>query len=222
MPRTVIGKYDPCVSDPFRAVRANMARAHDAGIDVVDVLLDNFTSALCRKGLKRTEIARLRGEAMRLLDDERLHCRGRDIVDMVMGITANADSTITGTRRSSRPRPSRKHRQMRGGARYSMRGEGFDRKLNQLENALRRMSPREARFDSRMPTPDHEASKLRRQQIQRLWADSAFSIVQKRGLVRGQTVRECRALFTPKAFLNGDCERQREDIVKELRRFLQM
>jgi hypothetical protein len=157
-----------------------------------------------------------------LLNDERLHCRGRDIVDMVMGIAADVGPTFTGTGRSSRQRPSRKQRHVRGDRRHTMRGQDYDRKLNQLDNALRRMSPRETRLDSRMPTPDLEAPKLRRQQMLREWVDLAFATVQKRGLVRIQTVRECRALFTPKAFLNGDCDHQREDTVQELRRFLQM
>jgi hypothetical protein len=93
------------------------------------------------------------------------------------------------------------------------RDQGHDRKLSQLENTSRRMSPQEARIDSRMPTPDLGSSKLRRQQPQREWIDSAFAIIQRRGLVRSQTVGECRALFTPKAFLNSDCNRQREDLV---------
>jgi hypothetical protein len=222
IPRTVIGKYDPCVAVSFRAVRVSMARAHDAGVDVVDVLLDNFTSALCRKRLKQADIARLRGEAMHLLDEERLHRRGRDVVDMVMSLAANIDSTIIGTRNSSTPRPTRQYRHMRSLGGHATRDQGYDRKLSQLEHALRRMSSQGARVDSRMPTPDLESSKVRRQQLQREWVDSAFAIVQRRGLVRSQTVRECRALFTPNAFFNRDCDRQREDLVQELKRFLRM
>jgi len=62
-----------------------MAHANDAGVDVIDVLLDDFTAVLCRQGLKRKEIEMMRSEAVRNVDHQRRTGGGKDIVDMVMG-----------------------------------------------------------------------------------------------------------------------------------------
>ena len=64
--------------------RAKMAEANDAGVDVIDVLLDEFTATLCRQGLRRLEIEQMRQEAVRNIDHQRRTQGGRDIVDMVM------------------------------------------------------------------------------------------------------------------------------------------
>jgi hypothetical protein len=209
------------VSVSFRTVRFNMARAHDAGVDVLDVLMENFTSALCRQKLRRPEINRLRNDALQLLDDERLQRRERDIVDLIMGLTVNAGSANRSTRMP--PRRTRKHGRRHGIAERPTRGQGHDRTLDQLEQALRRMPQWEARRDSGLATVDLDTVRLRRMQKQkREWVSLAFAVVQQRGLVKRSTAQECRALFTPKAFLNSNHDQQRDDILQELKCFLQM
>jgi hypothetical protein len=81
----------------------------------------------------------------------------------------------------------------------------------------------EARRDSGLATVDLDTVRLRRMQKQkREWVSLAFAVVQQRGLVKRSTAQECLALFTPKAFLNSNHDQQRDDILQELKCFLQM
>ena len=69
------------------STRLRMARAKNQGVDVIEVLLDDFVSHLVRKGLKRVVIEYMRVKAERAIDAERDRPSGADIVDLVMGIT---------------------------------------------------------------------------------------------------------------------------------------
>ena len=73
-----------------------MARACDAGVDVIEVLLQDFSSLLARQGLKRTEIERMRADALRNIDYQRQTGGGRDIVDMVMNRASMTQPTDFG------------------------------------------------------------------------------------------------------------------------------
>ena len=64
--------------------RLRMAHACDAGVDVLEVLLEDFTTVLCRRGLRRNAIAELRAEAERNINHQRAIGGGRDLVDLVM------------------------------------------------------------------------------------------------------------------------------------------
>ena len=61
-----------------------MARANDAGVDVLDVLLNDFTAVLCRQGFRREDIERMRTQAATTIDHERAIRSSRDIVDLIM------------------------------------------------------------------------------------------------------------------------------------------
>ena len=77
------------------STRLHMAQAKNQGVDVIEVLLDDFVSHLVRKGLKRVVIEDMRVKAQRAIDAERDRPSGADIVDLVMGIvylTPNAPS----------------------------------------------------------------------------------------------------------------------------------
>lgn len=66
--------------------RKRMAKAQDDGIDVLDVLMQDFTSELAKKGHRRDHISKLKRQAQKALDQERDDPQGYDIVDLVMDI----------------------------------------------------------------------------------------------------------------------------------------
>ncbi|KAK3113448.1 hypothetical protein LTR53_009254 [Teratosphaeriaceae sp. CCFEE 6253] len=103
VPRQVDHQYESRRSHP--QTRARMARANDQGVDVLEVLVDDFTSALCRKGLKRVEIERLRKAAIRNIDHMRATGDTRDIVDVVMGRATSNDRPPS--RRPDKKTPTR-------------------------------------------------------------------------------------------------------------------
>ncbi|KAL1627324.1 hypothetical protein SLS54_002248 [Diplodia seriata] len=79
---TVIGPDEGHRSHQFTRMR--MARAQDNGVDVLDVLIQEFVHELVLKGHRRDHIDRLKRKALCALDDERNDPQGHDIVDMVM------------------------------------------------------------------------------------------------------------------------------------------
>ncbi|KAL1638414.1 hypothetical protein SLS56_000223 [Neofusicoccum ribis] len=66
--------------------RLKMAKANDEGVDVLDVLMQEFVQTLARKGHGRNHIESLRREARATLDSERDDPQGYDIVDLIMGL----------------------------------------------------------------------------------------------------------------------------------------
>ncbi|KAF9697542.1 hypothetical protein EKO04_004109 [Ascochyta lentis] len=65
-------------------VRYRMARANDEGIDVLDVLMTEFKTALVRRGFRRIDIDNMYERAKARLENERQDPTGVDIVDLVM------------------------------------------------------------------------------------------------------------------------------------------
>lgn len=95
--------------------RLRMARACDAGVDVIDVLLDEFVTLLCRRGFRRSAIESLRAEAVRNIDHQRAIGGGRDLVDMVMdkALTLHDGMKQRGKKdRKQRDRAARVEKQM--------------------------------------------------------------------------------------------------------------
>ncbi|TKA71255.1 hypothetical protein B0A49_04145 [Cryomyces minteri] len=69
--------------------RRHMARACDAGVDVIEVLLDDFTTELMRRGFRRNEIEQLKRDAAAAVAHQRAICGSADIVDLVMNGAAH-------------------------------------------------------------------------------------------------------------------------------------
>lgn len=85
----------PCVVDPFQdqrshyATRLRMARANDNGIDVLDVLINDFIAALSKKGCRRPQIESMRIKAVDAINRDRdghNDPQGPDLVDLVMSM----------------------------------------------------------------------------------------------------------------------------------------
>jgi hypothetical protein len=77
----------------YRTTRYLMAKAADHGGDAIDVLVDCFALAVQRRSVRkvsREELNRLCQVAFELLEKEYLTGAGRDIVDLVMGMAAEA------------------------------------------------------------------------------------------------------------------------------------
>lgn len=70
----------------YYPTRMRMARAQDNGVDVLDVLMQEFVSELAKKGHRRKHIADMKRYAQEALDQERNDPQGHDIVDLVMNI----------------------------------------------------------------------------------------------------------------------------------------
>ncbi|KAJ9643631.1 hypothetical protein H2201_006263 [Coniosporium apollinis] len=73
----------------WKETRLRMARAADAGVDVIDVLLDELVHRLACDGLKRVEIEEMRKRAVKAMDRARDEGSREDIVDLVMGMSVN-------------------------------------------------------------------------------------------------------------------------------------
>jgi len=71
----------------FCKVRLQMARAYDAGVDVVDVLMEEFIAELARRGFRRVEIDKLKRRAEKEVNHQRKISGTADIVDLVMGLS---------------------------------------------------------------------------------------------------------------------------------------
>lgn len=69
-----------------QATRMRMARAHDQGIDVLEVLIQDFVCRLAQKGHRRNHIEKMKRKAQDALNEERKAPQGLDIVDMIMGM----------------------------------------------------------------------------------------------------------------------------------------
>lgn len=80
-----------------------MARACDAGVDVIEVLIEELTSDLVRRGFRRVEIEDLRRRAEREIDHQRRIGGSADIVDLVMGLARQAHPAAS-ARRQPLPR----------------------------------------------------------------------------------------------------------------------
>lgn len=104
-----------------------MARANDAGADVVKVLLEDFTAVLCRRGFRHHNIKIMREKAERDIEHQRLTSGGRDIVDMVMDRACRA-----------RPPPLPAEAGMKAVRRAERPG-----RINELEKSVRRLHEQE-------------------------------------------------------------------------------
>lgn len=92
-------------------IRGRMARACDAGVDVITVLLDDFVSALIRGGCRRNETEYWRRRAETAIDHQRDINGSADLVDLVMdmvpGATSEKGRAVRGRSGRTRTRVSR-------------------------------------------------------------------------------------------------------------------
>lgn len=82
-------KEDPRKSLTCPKIRLKMARACDAGVDVIEVLMEEFTAHLAQSGFRRLEFEYLRRRAEKGIDHQRKTCGSADVVDLVMKIARN-------------------------------------------------------------------------------------------------------------------------------------
>lgn len=85
-----IGLPDDEVMRTHLGTRARMARACDAGVDVIDVLLEDLVAACVKRGCRRLEAQQIKQRAQAAIDCERKTSSSVDIVDLVMGMVPHA------------------------------------------------------------------------------------------------------------------------------------
>ncbi|KAK3070255.1 hypothetical protein LTR53_010776 [Teratosphaeriaceae sp. CCFEE 6253] len=197
VPRQVDHHYEGRRSHP--QTRARMARANDQGVDVLEVLIDDFTSDLSRKGLKRLEIERLRKAAIRNMDHMRATGDTRDIVDVVMGRATSNDRPPS--RRPDKKTPTRLS---------SM--EKLKRSLSRLveqELALKREGAVDfvLRGVTRM-----------RQRVERELVLEISTVAVKTGKMTRQRASSWRGMLSKKWQESSEAQGQRFDLFRELSR----
>lgn len=117
--------------------RARMARAHDAGVDVLDVLRRDLEAECVRSGLKRWAIYEVSAEAQHRIDDERQHPTGQDVVDLVMDLVPQRPHRL---RYSRKRKPQARGRRHAGGNLNASKAalESLMKRENALLQALER------------------------------------------------------------------------------------
>ena len=181
--------------------RARMARANDAGVDVIEVLLEDFTATLCRQGLKRPEIQLMRQEAVKNIDRQRKMRGSKDIVDMVMD---RAIATTPGNFK----RPIRKREAKRTG------------RTQNLAKSLRRVLAQETALWSSGKFEEAQTLTRARQATERELVLAVISMAEASGtMVMKERAQWC-ALFRRKTQEKREKTGQRIDVLKELARYL--
>ncbi|KAK3633491.1 hypothetical protein LTR56_015744 [Elasticomyces elasticus] len=114
-------------SRSHRATRDRILRATEQNVDMFEVLLEEFTGALCRKGLRRVDIETMRREALATMDDMRANGDIRDVVDVVMGRAGQVAQVPKRTTHGLRRQVAQ------GGSRRLAKIDKLQRTLHQLE-----------------------------------------------------------------------------------------
>lgn len=85
-PRQISYPGEDCQEDrrAHKPTRVRMARANDVGMNVINVLLEDFTAVLWRRGFRGSSLVTMRTQAIRDIDHQRATLGGLDIVDLVM------------------------------------------------------------------------------------------------------------------------------------------
>lgn len=94
----------------YPGVRLQMARGCDGGVDVIEVLMEEFITDLARRGFRRVEIEQLRRRAEAEIDHQRKICGSADIVDMVMSLAGRAIIHVPAFRFRAPPQRATGHR----------------------------------------------------------------------------------------------------------------
>ncbi|KAK4543183.1 hypothetical protein LTR36_005733 [Oleoguttula mirabilis] len=181
--------------------RARMARANDAGVDVIEVLLEDFTAALCRQGLRRSEIEHMRREAIRNIDHQRESREGRDIVDMVMSRA-----------RGTGPEDFHRKPDKKVSARMS--------KIHKLAHSLRRLLAQEtAMYEDNLEWVALSITKTR-QRVERELVNEVAIAAQQAGTMNMRDVQQWQVLFARKEHEKREQAGRRIDVLRELSRYL--
>lgn len=181
--------------------RARMARAADQGVDVIEVLLDDFTSALVRQGLRRLEIERMKQEAIRNIDHQRDTQGGRDIVDMVMN-----RAKLTTPAHFGRQPPKRDASRIQ--------------RISTFKNSLRRLVMQEGSmfYDE----PDYVQAQIRKTR-QRVERDLVFDVTQlamAAQVMHPKDVAEWRRAYSRQAQAKREASDMQIDLLTQLAPFL--
>ena len=178
-----------------------MARACDAGVDVIEVLLEDFTAALCRQGLRRTEIEQMRRDAVRNIDHQRTTQGGRDIVDMVMD------------------RASRAHPEDFGRA-APKRTTGRQHRIQSLKHALKRLWMQEAGSQEQLPDFVEGPIRKMRMRVERELVFEVTQLALDAGTMTQRAVNNWRNKFSKKAHVEREAAGRFIDVFEELGRYM--
>lgn len=182
--------------------RARMAHANDSGVDVIEVLLDEFTAMLCRRGLRRPEIEVMRREAMRNIDHQRDTQGGRDIVDMVMNYAIRTEPADF----DRKPKAKAIKRTA---------------KLDMLARGLRCVLARETTlYADGLDLFLARENTMIRQRLERELVCEVTIRAAAAGTMSGREVTEWRAMYTPKEQEQREASGRRIDLQRELSRYL--
>lgn len=181
--------------------RARMARAADQGVDVIEVLLDDFTSALVRQGLKRLEIERMRKEAVRNIDHQRDTQGGRDIVDMVMNHARLTTPAHFGRQPAKRD-ASRMQR------------------ISSSKNSLRRLVMQEGSMFYDEPYFVQAQIRKSRQRVERDLVFDVTQLAMQAQAMHPKMVSEWRKAYTRQAQIKREASGMHIDLLTQLAPFL--
>lgn len=174
-----------------------MAHANDVGVDVIDVLLEDFTATLCRQGLRRPEIERLRAEALRNIDHQRAIGGPRDIVDMVM----DRAGRTTPAEPSSKKVTGRLHR------------------IASLKHSLKRLLAQEPTIYDEMDFVRNNIVKTR-MRVERELVHEITYLAESAGTMATREARDWRSLFGVKPQAEREGAGQHIDLFRWLARYL--
>lgn len=184
-----------------RMTRLRMARACDAGVDVIDVLLQDFSSLLARQGLKRPEIDQMRADAIRNIDYQRQTRGGRDIVDMVMN-------------RAQMTRPTDFGRQI------TKKTSSTTRRVNGLKHTLVRLLAQEAAFHPDEPDWVRGPIKKLRQRVERDLVNDVTRLAVDAGIMSSQVRARWCNLYARPHQVKREAGGHKIDVLTELSLYL--
>ena len=180
-----------------KPTRARMAHAADQGVDVIEVLLQDFTSALARQGLKRVEIERMKKDAIRNIDHRREISGSRDIVDMVMDRAMQTKPANFGRK------PARRDAQR-------------IQRVSGLKHTLQRLPTHEATWYEDAPEWVRARDTNMRRRVERELVFDVTQLALSAGTMRPNVVAQWRQLYTKKAQADREANGHRIDVLNEL------
>ncbi|EMD00460.1 hypothetical protein BAUCODRAFT_127635 [Baudoinia panamericana UAMH 10762] len=203
-PHQMSGPDEHCPENrrSFPATRARMARANDEGVDVLEVLLKDFTAQLCRNGLNRTEIERMRVEAVRNINHQREMGGGRGLVNMVMN-------------RATMTQPATFGRQQRKKVRTRLS------QIETLKKSLRRLNDQEASLTRDLQRAGRLAAVVaKRQRVESELVVEVTSLAMSAGEMVPKEAGHWVRLFGKKQQEKRERAGWRLDVFYELARFM--
>lgn len=203
VPRVVSYEGEDCQEEmrTHRGTRLRMARACDAGIDVIDVLLQDFSSVLARQGLKRPEIDRMRADAIRNINHQRETNGGRDIVDMVMN-------------RAQMTKPTDFGREI------TKKTSNATKRVNGLKHTLVRLLAQEAAFHPDEPDWVRGPIKKLRQRVERDLVNDVTRLAAEAGIMSSQDRSRWCDLYLRRHRVQREHAGHKIDVLTELSLYL--